>query len=123
MARSVPPAELRALEAIETDWRDALSFLLAGEVAAASAAIDRAGRALAGLPPGDVTRSRLSNTDLIEHAARVERLTALHRRLLDASTVERERLGHEVSAVPRRRATLVAYGSQVPVESRCDASA
>ncbi|MBM4016344.1 MAG: hypothetical protein FJ293_15450 [Planctomycetes bacterium] len=122
MARSDPPAELATLAAIEADWRDALSFVLAGEAAAASRAIDRAGTALRSLPAADVTRTRLSSAELIEHAASIERLTALHRRLLDASTGELERIDRELAGVPRQRATLSAYAAQVPTHSRCDAT-
>lgn len=120
MARSSPPAELAALAAIEADWRDALSFVVAGEPAAAAAAIDRAGAALVALPSGDELKSRLSNAELVEHAAATERLMALHRRLLDASTGELARLDGELSGLPRRRQTLAAYRSQVPGRQRCD---
>ena len=124
MARSSPPAEFTLLDQLEAGWRDALSHVLAGETAAAEAAVARAGAALSALPPVDELRARMTGEQLIDHAARTERILALHRRLLDASVSERELLRKQIDGLGRGRATLHAYAAQVPEARRaCDSVA
>lgn len=125
MAPLPPCAELELLAEIEDGWRDALSLVLAGEAGPAAAAVERAGAALARLPPPEVTRARLDEEALVAYAARTERLMALHAQLLAASGRERDELGRELAGLDRNRATLHAYAAQVPESTRhsCDAVA
>lgn len=124
MAPSSPSAELAALAAVEAAWRDALSFVAAGEVDAALHAVTQAGGLLARLAPADATRARLSQEELVEHAARTERLLALHAELARASGERRDDLKRQIDGAARGRRTLAAYGAQAAERSlACDALA
>ncbi|MFN0009558.1 MAG: hypothetical protein ACKVXR_16800 [Planctomycetota bacterium] len=124
MPPSSPCAELEQLYGVESEWRDALSYVNAGEVEAAAAAVERAGAALAALPSATELRVRLDDEQLTAFAARTERLFALHAQLLKRSDEQIESLRGELAGIGRSRATLAAYGAHVPARDRsCDALA
>ncbi len=124
MPLSSPCAELEQLAGVESAWRDALSFVGAGEVEAAAAAVEAAGRALAALPSSAELRARLDADQLAAFAARTERLFALHAQLLKQSDQQLESLAKEISGAGRGRTTLAAYGANVPARHcACDATA
>ena len=117
-------AELEQLADVESAWRDALSFVDAGEVEPAAAAVELAGAALAALPSAPELRARLDDAQLTAFAARTERLFALHAQLLKRSDEQIAELREQIAGVGRGRSTLAAYGATVPARDRsCDATA
>jgi len=130
MARSSPLADspealaaFAALAALERCWRDALSYVAGGEADAAAAEVERAGELLAGIGSLDVLRARLSDGELVSFAARMQRISALHAELLDASRRAQGVLADEMGAARRGRDALEAY-APAPADSfaapRCD---
>ncbi len=116
---------LAALDAAERCWRDALSFVAAGDVAGAADEVERADLLLAELAGvgshADEARTRLSDAELARIAAGMSRLTRLHSELIAATRAAQARIGHELAAARRGKAALAAYGAQVPDSHHCDA--
>jgi hypothetical protein len=124
MAPSPPPADaiatepavapfraapLEALDFVERRWRDALSYVLAGDVEGTAREVEAAGGALATLGSLEEARARLADDELAAFAAAAARLTRLHAELVAASRKARSAVGDELAAARRGRAALQAY--------------
>jgi hypothetical protein len=130
MAPPRPPADETAAEAfellerLERCWRDALSFVSAGEPLAAAQEIDSADQVLAGLGSLDELQKLVPAGALPRLAQRIEELRRLHSELAAATSRARDSVAAGLADARRGRSALAAYGPSATDERhRCDALA
>ena len=120
-ADAPPSAPFTALATVERSWRDALSYIAAGDVRSASAEIERADVALAQLGAFDRLRNTLPQSALTRFAAASDRLAALHRELTSATRSAQSALATELAGARNGKHALAAYGAKAPERPRsCD---